>query len=107
MPLPSQARAQALDRLAQAVVRHRQRDAEEALAVRAVGAARRERYAGFLEHQLAVGGRGVSPGNGRPDVDGAPGWLDFHADLAQRIADEIAAALIESGHPLGRPGVER
>ena len=49
--------ADPLHRLAQPVVRRREGDAEEALAVGPVGAAGRDHDAGLLEHVLAVRGR--------------------------------------------------
>ncbi len=64
-------RPEALDSLRQPLVGDRQRDAEEALAVGAVGAAGRDHHAGLLEHQLAVGGGGVALRHRRPHVDRA------------------------------------
>src|SRR5258705_6005543 len=93
-----EALAQPLDGLDQAGVLDRQRDAEEALAVRAVGGAGRYHHARLLQHELAVRLRGVALRDRRPDVDGPLRRGDVDADLAQRVDDEVAPALVHGLH---------
>ena len=90
----SRERAQSLDGLEQALVGGRQRDPKPALAARARRSAPGESTtAASLEHVLAVGRRAVEAvRHRRPHVDRAVRRPHLHADPAQRVADEVAAA---------------
>ena len=71
-----------------------------------IGGAGGHHDAGLLEHQLAVGSGAVPVGNGRPDVDGPLRGRHVHADLLQHAAHQVAAALVDRAHLLGRPRVQ-
>ena len=96
-PYPSDPRMRST-RLAEALIGHGQRDAEEALAVGPVGGAWADDHPGLLQHLLSKRCGRVALRHGRPYVDSPLRRLEVDPDLAQRADHEVAPARVDRAH---------